>query len=140
MVDVAFADAATFPELTNNVPAGGNPKVRSLLLWVQDDLGENPGKNFHQVFYSIVIGTGEGNPGRSERDLGMPYLLHYGNRSALVTLIVRPNFSASKQAFVIVTYYGGGQFLSRTITLQGFNQSQKWSVHREAGPAPAAVR
>jgi len=146
MVNVAFADALTFPKLTNNVPEGGDLKVRSLLLWVQDDLRKNPGKSFHQVSYSIVIGTGEGtgewNVDTSKRDLGMPYLLHYGNRSALVTLTVRPNFSASKHAFVVVTYYGGGQFLSRKITLQGFYsyRSQKWSVLRESGPAPDDVR
>jgi RNA polymerase sigma factor (sigma-70 family) len=140
MVNEAIDGMFTFPKLTNNVPEGGAPKVSGLLLWVLNDATNNPGKSFHQLSYHIVIGSGQGKAGIEERDLGKPYILHYGSRTALATLIVRPNYESSKEAFMVVTYFGGGQLLDRRITLQWLDKQNKWGRLRESGPDPRDVR
>ena len=140
MISQGFAESAAFPKLTNNVPVGGDLKVRGLLSWVQGDVTNYPGKSTQQVSYSIVIGSGEGFAGKDDRDLGKSYIVHYGSRNAIVTLIARPNFSTAEKVFVVSTYYDGEKLLEQTVTLQWLSKENAWGVLKLSGPAPDDIR
>lgn len=144
-----FAEAVqsmfVFPKLTNNIPVGGDPRVGALLTYLISDATNYPGKHVQQLSYSVVLGV---EPAVSPKEAAAEedwfqehvYEIHIGNRTNFVTMLVRPHYAVSERAFVVATYFGGGQSFDRKIVLQWRDKQNAWDFLRRSGPRDADIR
>jgi len=136
LVNNAFFKSLNLPKLaTDGMPEGGSPKLNALFMWVRSDATNYPGKSYHKLDYSVIIGAG--NP---SEDAGEPLLMTLGERNVPMTLILGQRFSESKEAFVVGTYRGGTDVLYKECVLSWMQNSNSWRAIKTLTPGPDRIR
>ncbi len=137
LVGQAIYSTGVFPITTNGVFEGGDVKIRKLMSFLKNDASKNPGKIFHKLYYSLTLGT-EDQTGETG-DIGKSYSIDNEGRNFGVTMIVRPGYIKSDQAFFVATYYEADPVLYRRGLLMWNEPDQKWSIRTEQGPPESMI-